>query len=72
MTIFGTYNDLGRYHKFASKASYDLIRTVRSSLELLEVTWRGLNAAWALYEGLPAKFVKEASPCANKACGRMT
>jgi hypothetical protein len=72
MIIFGTYNDLGRYHKFASKASYDLVRTVHSFLELPEVIWRGLNAAWAFYQGLPAKSVEEASPCTNKACGRMT
>ena len=72
MILFGSYNDMGRYHNYASEASYDLVFAVRSSLGLPEVAWGGLNAAWPLYQGVPAKSVREASPCANKACGIMT
>ncbi|CAN9115246.1 unnamed protein product [Alternaria alternata] len=72
MTIFGTYNDLGRYHHWASKASYDLSSQIRSSLGLPVVLWKGLNAAWPLYQGVPAPSLKEISPCANEHCVNMT
>jgi hypothetical protein len=55
-----------------SGLQYDMVQMVCSSLEVLEVTWGGLNAAWPLYQGLPTTSVRKASPCANEACGRMT
>jgi hypothetical protein len=72
MILLGSYNDSGRYHKWSSKASYDLVSEIRSSLELPAVPWKGLNAAWPLYQGIPCSSRFRASPCANKACGNMT
>ncbi|KAH7071922.1 hypothetical protein BKA63DRAFT_60200 [Paraphoma chrysanthemicola] len=73
MILFGSYNDLGRYHMWNSRPSYDMVASLRSFLGLPTVAWSGLNFAWPLYQGVPAKSVHEASPCANReACNYMT
>ncbi|CAN9338940.1 unnamed protein product [Alternaria alternata] len=72
MTIFGSYNDPGYYHKWASKASYDLSYRVRSCLGLPDVPWKGLNAAWPLFQGLPVASRSKILPCANESCGNTT
>jgi hypothetical protein len=76
MILMGTYNDRGRYHRWASKASYDLVKQVRSSLVstlgLPEAPWKGLNAAWPFFQGFGGSIRGKPSPCANEACGAMS
>lgn len=74
MIIFGTYQYQGRYHKYATQASFDLVAHIRAGLverfDLPEVDWRGLNGAWPVRQGFRSA-AKSIVPCCNAACGKM-
>ncbi|KAG9518503.1 hypothetical protein KCV07_g5488, partial [Aureobasidium melanogenum] len=74
MIIFGTYQYQGRYHRYASKASFDLVAHIRQGLverfDLPEVDWRGLNGAWPVCQGFSNPAAKSVVSCCNAACGK--
>lgn len=72
MILFRTYNYPNYYSAWATKGSYDLTVKIRESLDLPTISWRGMNAAWPLYQGFVDKSARSSSLCANKACGTMT
>lgn len=74
MIIFGTYQYQGKYHRFATKASFDLVAYIRQGLverfDLPEVDWRGLNGAWPVRQGFSNRAAKSVVSCCNAACGK--
>jgi hypothetical protein len=68
MIVFNTYQFRGRYHRHNSQASYDLVTQIRGSLGLPEVSWKGMNGAWTLFQGLPGQRRTGDYECGNEAC----
>jgi hypothetical protein len=77
MILFGSFNYSGKTHSFATKASYELVDTIRQELVhtygLAEVTWHGLNYAWPCTQGIHIRS-SNGTPlkCANTACTTIT
>lgn len=72
MILFGTYKHPGYTSHWATGAPYDLTEKIRSSLNIVDITWHGMNAAFPLVQGFVNRRAHTPSPCANPNCGRMT
>ncbi|KAF4239149.1 hypothetical protein CNMCM6805_006521 [Aspergillus fumigatiaffinis] len=49
-----------------------LLGTYRESLDLPLISWRGMNAAWPLYQGFYNRAARSPSECSNPDCDMMT
>lgn len=72
MILLDTYKFPGYYSIHSSEESYNLTKEIRMRLNLPEVSWRGMNAAWPLRQGFFNRGAKSESQCCNPACDRMT
>ncbi|PQE20598.1 hypothetical protein CJF30_00001916 [Rutstroemia sp. NJR-2017a BBW] len=71
--ILGTFQDpQTQYHKWNNKRSYDFVEQVRNAANWPAVTWKGLNAAFPLYQGFQNTSHKMKSPCCNPVCNFIT
>ncbi|KAL2811649.1 hypothetical protein BJX63DRAFT_433160 [Aspergillus granulosus] len=72
MVFLNSYRYPGYFSRYSSRATYDITEKIRESLDLPKVDWKGMNAAWPLYQGFPNMNSRSPSPCANNECGKMT
>ncbi|KAH0364598.1 hypothetical protein KCU65_g6753, partial [Aureobasidium melanogenum] len=64
--------DVTTYSMWRSIACVELYEYIRSKLNLPEVSWTGMNAAWSLQQGFKHPGASLKSPCKNSVCGEMT
>jgi hypothetical protein len=72
MVLLGTYRYQGYTHRYATRATYELTDRIRESLDLPLISWRGMNAAWPLYQGFYNRAARSPSECSNPDCDMMT
>lgn len=72
MILLRTYRCPGFFTQYAPEGTYDLVRHVRSNLGIPAMPWRGMNAAWPLFQGFYNRSANTPSVCCNPACNRMT
>ncbi|KAH0376987.1 hypothetical protein KCU92_g9502, partial [Aureobasidium melanogenum] len=64
--------EITTYSRYRSITCLEMYERIRDQLDLPEVSWRGMNAAWTLQQGWQHPGSKFKSPCQNPACGDMT
>lgn len=70
--LFKTYNYPSYYSNWAPPSSYDLVKEIRTSLDVSNVSWMGKNASWPVFQGFYNNGVYSSSPCCNPTCKQMT